>query len=115
MMTPLKTPTPSNVATDRPQTAASVPVPSGRKNGTTGMSAPITNETNMTRPAFSGCDRSTAERPRTFSWTVRSSRSSRRLRVATTRYAEGRSRPSAVSDSSRASCARYGSLAASCS
>src|SRR5439155_20880793 len=97
--TPLNTPTPSSVATENPHTAGSVAWPSGRRNGTTGMSAPITNETNMTKPALSGCERSTAERPSTFSWTVRRRRSSRRLRVATTRDAEGRSSPSAVRDS----------------
>ena len=83
--TPLNTPTPSSVATDSPHDAGSAPRPSPTRNGTTGMSAPITKEANMTTPAFSGCERSTAESPRTFSWTVRSRMSSRRLSVDTTR------------------------------
>src|SRR2546428_13857889 len=47
--TPLKTPTPSSVATDNPQTAASVALPGGRGDGTNGRGAPVTEEGNMSR------------------------------------------------------------------
>jgi hypothetical protein len=106
-------PTPSSTAIDSAQERGRANRPPARMRGASGIAAPMTDERNMTRPAFTGWEMSADPSPSTFSWTVRSRSSRCREKIWTTRYADGRSSPSATSDSSSASWARYGCVVAS--